>query len=96
MKYYKDSNNQVYAYESDGSQDQYIKQGLIGITDEDKNFLLAPTEQQLIIDKIAEYKAYLNSTDWRFARLAETGEPVPQDVLDKRAEARAFIRANEG
>lgn len=42
--------------------------------------------------QIAEYKAYLNSTDWRFARLAETGEPVPQDVLDKRAEARAFLR----
>lgn len=29
------------------------------------------------------------------ARLKETGEPVPQNVLDKRAEARAFIRANE-
>lgn len=42
--------------------------------------------------QINEAKQYLNSTDWLFARLAETGEPVPQDVLDKRAEARAFIR----
>ena len=46
--------------------------------------------------QIAEYKAYLNSTDWRLVKQLETGEPVPQDVLDKRAEARAFIRANEG
>jgi len=45
--------------------------------------------------QIAEYKAYLNSTDFYHLRQIETGEPVPQDVLDKRAEARAFIRANE-
>lgn len=33
MKYYKDPNtNEVYAYESDGSQDEYIKNGLKAIT----------------------------------------------------------------
>lgn len=56
----------------------------------------SPAPDSYVIErKINVYKAYLNSTDWRFARLAETGEPVQQEVLDKRAEARAFIRANE-
>lgn len=32
MKYYKDSNNNIYAFESDGSQDDYIPSGLTPIT----------------------------------------------------------------
>lgn len=32
MKYFKDAQNNVYAYESDGSQDAFIKPGLIAIT----------------------------------------------------------------
>lgn len=42
MKYYKDENNEVYAYESDGSQDSYIKPGLIPITEEEMRELTAP------------------------------------------------------
>ena len=34
MKYYKDENNQVYAYETDGSQDEVIKPSLVAITKE--------------------------------------------------------------
>lgn len=34
---------------------------------------------------------YLNATDWYFARLAETGQEVPAEVLTKRAEARALL-----
>jgi hypothetical protein len=34
MKYYKDENNNVYAYESDGSQDAFIPENLIAITKE--------------------------------------------------------------
>lgn len=33
MKHYKDSNNNVYAYESDGSQDAYIKPNLTPISE---------------------------------------------------------------
>jgi hypothetical protein len=40
-------------------------------------------------------KDYLTSTDWYYARKAETGEEVPTDVVIKRKEAREFIRANE-
>ncbi|MEC3934184.1 tail fiber assembly protein [Citrobacter werkmanii] len=40
MKYFKDDNNNVYAYESDGSQDDFIKPGLVAI-DEEEAFRLA-------------------------------------------------------
>lgn len=34
MKHYKDPNtNEIYAYEVDGSQDAFIKEGLVAITD---------------------------------------------------------------
>lgn len=34
MKHYKDPNtNELYAYEDDGSQDDFIKEGLVPITD---------------------------------------------------------------
>ncbi len=34
-------------------------------------------------------------TIWKFARLAETGEPVDEETLYKRTEARNYIRENE-
>lgn len=40
-----------------------------------------------------EALAYLNSTDWYVARKQETGKEIPQDVLDKRAEARVTLSA---
>jgi hypothetical protein len=39
-------------------------------------------------DLKAEALAYLASTDWYIVRFVETQKPVPDDVLDKRAEAR--------
>lgn len=45
MKYYKYENNEVYAYESDGSQDAYIKPGLIPITEEEMLELTKPQPQ---------------------------------------------------
>ena len=41
-KYYKDVNNQVYAFAADGSEDAYIKQGLTQITEAQANALRAP------------------------------------------------------
>ena len=32
MKYFKDKNDKIYAFEEDGSQDSYIKDGLTQIT----------------------------------------------------------------
>lgn len=49
-----------------------------------------------VAKRIAEYKAYLNSTDWYYARKAETNDDVPADVVSKRIEARTYIREHEG
>ena len=35
MKHYKDSNNKIFAYEADGSQDHIISKHLISITEEE-------------------------------------------------------------
>lgn len=43
MKYYKYPNtNQVYAYEADGSQDNFIKPGLVQITEQEAIDLTTP------------------------------------------------------
>ena len=48
MKHYKDVLNNIYAYESDGSQDAFIKEGLVPISDEDLAAMIAPTTEQLL------------------------------------------------
>jgi hypothetical protein len=42
MKYYKDINDKVFAYEPDGSQDDFIPQGLTPITVAEMVILTAP------------------------------------------------------
>ena len=42
MKHYKDPNtNDLYAYEADGSQDDFIKEGLVQITDSEADSIRA-------------------------------------------------------
>lgn len=50
-----------------------------------------PTPEQIQETKNAQNRAYLAETDWYVTRFAETGEAIPQDVLDKRAEARKAV-----
>lgn len=52
---------------------------------------LAAKDSWLLAQAKTEAQAYLKSTDWYFARKAETGKEVPEDVLTKRAEARATL-----
>ena len=60
MKHYRDESNNLYAYESDGSQDDYIKEGLVPISDEDlaamMAAMMAPTTEQLLSQLTAERK----------------------------------------
>jgi hypothetical protein len=44
----------------------------------------------------AEARQYLGDTDWMVTRMAETGVPVPDDVRDKRAAARAILSKGQG
>ena len=57
MKHYKDALNNIYAYESDGSQDAHIKEGLVPISDEDLAAMIAPTTEQLLGQLSAARKA---------------------------------------
>jgi hypothetical protein len=45
MKLFKDNNNQVFAYEDDGSQDHLIE-GKISITQDEADALIAANERQ--------------------------------------------------
>jgi hypothetical protein len=46
MKHYKDPNtNELYAYEADGSQDEFIKEGLVAITDAEADSIRAANQQ---------------------------------------------------
>ncbi|EAM2342673.1 tail fiber assembly protein [Salmonella enterica] len=50
MKYYKDENNVVYAYDAHGTQDAFIKEGLMPITRSEAMAIINPplTHEQLI------------------------------------------------
>ena len=52
--------------------------------------------QQELQVKLQEAQAYLNNTDWYYARKAETGEEVPVEVVEKRLASRKLIQDNKG
>jgi hypothetical protein len=47
------------------------------------------TKEQVVINLKA--RAYLTSTDWYVTRLLEKGIPIPQEISDKRDNARQSI-----
>jgi hypothetical protein len=85
MKYYKDENNQVYAYAADGSQDAYIKEGLIPISQEQALAITNPPEtpEQVAERTSAQRKAaYETEADPLFFK-AQRGEATMEDWLAK-------------
>ena len=50
-----------------------------------------PTEKELLEQELSSLQGYLSSTDWYAIRQADSGEPMPEDVKQKRAEARVRI-----
>lgn len=65
MKYFKDAHNIVYAYESDGSQDEYIKDGLVPITEKEAMEIVnpPPTKEDLIREAALKKTALLAEID---------------------------------
>jgi hypothetical protein len=62
--------------------------------DSGKPYLADPaplSDAELLAQRQSEARQYLNSTDWYFARLAETGEAVPDEIKQNRADARAVL-----
>lgn len=94
MKYFKNSDGQVYAYEADGSQDDWILPGLVPMTDEEVDLHLnpPPTDEQI------RFAAVAVEESWQKAELvaisnqlmaieeAEAGEDVPDLLPGTRAQ----------
>lgn len=86
MKHYKDPNtNEVYAYESDGSQDAFIKEGLVAISDAEADAI-----------RLANQQASFNAMSYADKRRAEY--PPMTDYLDgivkgDQAQVQAYIDA---
>ena len=86
MKHYKDPNtNEVYAYEADGSQDEFIKDGLVAISDAEADAI-----------RLANQQAAFNALSYADKRRAEY--PPMTDYLDgivkgDQAQVQAYIDA---
>lgn len=72
MNYFKDSSDQVYAYLSDGSQDDYIEKGLISISEAEAKAISnpPPTHNELVAQADAKKTCLLDeanviTADWR-------------------------------
>ena len=65
MKYYKDENNVVYAYDAYGTQDAFIKEGLVPITRSEAMAIInpPPTHEQLIQAAQNERQRLLSAAD---------------------------------
>lgn len=82
MKYYKDSSNNVFAYESDGSQDDFILPDLIKITENEAMLLANPPPDKDEIIRLADAE--------KSQRLA-----VAKDAIDPLADAVDFDEATD-
>lgn len=50
-----------------------------------------PTEEEQARQRVAELERYLTQTDWYAIRFADTGEPIPTEIKQKRQEVRDEI-----
>jgi hypothetical protein len=67
MKLYKSPDNEVYAYELDGSQDHLISQDFVAITEDEANALRKQKSDKLY----AEWLASQPTKEERIAKLQE-------------------------
>ena len=70
------------------SEREAIKQWLSEGNTPEPEFTQEELDAQAIAKEKQEAQAYLISTDWYIVRFADTGVEIPQEVKDKRAEAR--------
>lgn len=70
MKYFKDSDGSVYAYPKDGSQDHYISEALVLISEEEALSLAnpPPKAEDLQASERKWRDASISSTEWIVAR----------------------------
>ena len=97
MKYYiNQETKEIFAYKADGSQDEFIQEGLIPISDEELAELRAPKEVDITAQKVAVAKQYLSDTDFKMLPDYEPKDGEDMEAIRvKRAEAREFVRGNK-
>lgn len=89
MKHYLNNDtHEVFAYESDGSQDHLIPKKFTPIGNAELK-AKRDSERDAMQPAIAKAKAraYLLDTDWYVIRKLDTGKEIPKDVATRRAEA---------
>lgn len=63
--------------------------------DKDGNPILVdpppPTDEEVKQSRLNELESYLSQTDWYAIRFADTGEPIPEGIKQKRQDARNEI-----
>jgi len=94
MKHYKDpTTNDLYAYEADGSQDAFIKKGLVAVTEDEVAAIHAARDAANVIpNRIAELKALLNNSDYKV--LPDYDKP-DEDIVSQRQAWREEVRQLE-
>ncbi len=97
MKYYIDrTSGEVFAYESDGSQDDFIKDGLKRLTDKEwakirkeQEAALAPTPEQVLLDANAQRDRLLVVAGLRIAPLQDAMD-LGDALKDEETELKAW------
>ncbi len=91
MKYYINTNKEIFGFELDGSQDHLITKDMKEISLEEIAELNKPTEEQLQAQANAEARAKLNLLDWKVIRELERLMLTGTDLNLEREELRASI-----
>ncbi len=73
MKYYKNNSNQIFGFESDGSQDEHITVDMVEISEEDAKKLASDSEKKSI-DEVKK--------NWTYADKRSSEYPPIGDQLD--------------
>ena len=81
MKHYKDSNNQIWAFELDGSQDHLIKDDMVHVTDEQADVIREE-------NRVAADTLFKSTLDYK--KLREFEYPSMGDQLDALYHAGVF------
>jgi len=98
MKYYKDKNNQVFAFESDGSQDHLITDDMVKMTKAQikEHLNPKPSSEQIKANRIAELQQLLRELDIKRVRPLAEGDTEYLKALNAQAiELRQELRTLE-
>lgn len=86
------SPEEIYASKSQAEKDYFDANGEYPLTNEGQTSEIILTPEQVAESEIMaarfNAKEYLKKTDWYVTRQAETGTPIPDDISQKRTEAR--------